>query len=161
MAGGDDLAADLDQRDHPGLESPIRSELGGIPGSPMAEPEVLAHGNVGGAQAVDQHVLDELVGPLLGDALVEADHNQLLHAEPADQLDLGLEPGQQFRCRLRPDHAERVGLEGQHRVVAGDHLAVTEMDAVELPHGDPARTGLGLAELGHAHRRRSLTQAIR
>ena len=47
--------------------------------------------------------------------------------------------------------AQRVRLERQHRVAAGDHLAVTEVDAVELADGDPPRPRLRVLELRHLH----------
>ena len=89
---------------------------------------------------------------LVGEALVERDHDELRHAELGDQLGLGLEARQQLRRRLGPDHPQRMGLEGQDRVVAGDHLAMAEMDAVELADGDPARTGARVWEQRDLHR---------
>ena len=78
-----------------------------------------------------------------GEPLVEGDHAPA-PATPSvgDQLGLGVEAGEQPGRRLGPDHGQRVGLEGQHGVAAGDHLAVAEMDAVELAHRHPARAGL-------------------
>ena len=100
-------------------------------------------------------------GALGGEALVERDHDELLDAERGDQLGLGLEAGQQLGRRLGPDHAQRVGLEGQHRVVAGDHLAVAEVDAVELAHRDPPGPRLHIGEHRHLHRRGSLEKVGR
>ncbi len=58
-----------------------------------------------------------------------------------DQLGLDLEAGEQLGRGLGAHHAQRMGLERQHRVVAVDHLAVAEVDAVELADGEPPRRG--------------------
>ena len=51
-----------------------------------------------------------------------------------------------FGARLRPDHGERVRLEGQHRVVTGDHRPVADVDAIELADRDPPGPRLDVAE---------------
>ncbi len=115
------------------------SEHLGVARGPVPEAEVLPDRDPRRPQPLDEDVVDELLRALAGKALVERDHHQLLDPERGDPLGLGVEAGQQLRSRLRPDHAQRVGLERQHRVAAGDHLAVAEMDAVELADRDPAR----------------------
>ena len=50
------------------------------------------------------------------------------------------------------DDRRRVRLEGEHRVVARDHLAVAEVDAVELAHGDAPRARLDFAQGDDVHR---------
>jgi hypothetical protein len=42
-------------------------------------------------------------------------------------------------------------VERQRRVVFVDHRPVTEVDAVELADGDPARSPHGILEPGHLH----------
>ena len=115
-----------------------RRKLGGALRA-LAEAEVLADRHVLGAEPADQHVLDELLGALLGEPAVERDHHQLLDAEPGDQVALDRERVEQLGRRLRVDHRQRVRVEGQHRVAAADHLAVAEVHAVEGADRDAAR----------------------
>ena len=85
---------------------------------------------------------------------VEGDHDQLLHAERGDQLGLALERRQQLRRVLRGDHRDRVRVEREHAVGAGDHLAVAEVHAVEGADRDaaPARA-LDVGQAGDLHGR--------
>ena len=109
------------------------ASIAGSPARAMAEAEVLAHRHVRRAQRADQHVVDELLRPS-GAANRSSNGITTSSSTPScdDQLRLGLEARQQLRRRLRPDHAQRVRLEREHRVAAADHLAVAQVDAVEL-----------------------------
>ncbi len=90
-------------------------------------------------------------GRLRREALVERDQDELLDAELGDQLGLDVEAGEELRRRLGPHDPQRMGLEREHRVVAVDHLAVAEVDAVELADRDPPGPRLGVLEGGDAH----------
>ena len=63
-----------------------------------------------------QNVVDELLGRLVGKAAIERDHDQLVHTQPADQVGLGIEAGEQLRSRLGTDDLQRVRLEREHGV---------------------------------------------
>ena len=78
--------------------------------------------------------------------VVEGDDHQLLDAEPLDHVALDLERHDQLRRRLGVDDAERVRLEGQHRVGALDDLAVPDVDAVERADRDLAWPADGLGQ---------------
>ena len=92
--------------------------------------------------------LHELLGALRGEALVERDHHELVHAEPGDQVALHREGADQLRRGLRMDHRQRVRIEGEHGVGAADHLAVAEVHAVERAdrHAARARARLDVVE---------------
>jgi hypothetical protein len=152
VARGDDLPVDLDEVHNPGLEPWVGAQHLRVTGRTMAEAEVLAHRDVRGQQPAHEHLIDELLGRLLGEALIERDHHELADSEPGDQLGLDLEAGQELGSGLWPDHAERMRLEREDRVAAPDHLAVAEMDAVELADRDLARSGRDVGEHRHLHR---------
>ena len=67
VAGGDDLAVDLDQRHHPRLEAAVGGQHLRVAGGAVAEAEVLPHRHVGRPQPLDQHVVDELRRALGGE----------------------------------------------------------------------------------------------
>ena len=101
-----------------------------------------------------EHLVDELpAGSVAANPSSNGITTSSCDPELRDQLGLGVEARQQLRRRLGPDHRERVRLERQHRVAARDHLAVAEVDAVELADRDPARPGSRVGEPGHLHRR--------
>ena len=81
VARGDDLAVDLDQRHDPRLEPPVRGQHLGIAGRAVSEPEVLPHRHARRVQPLDQDVVDELRRRLVGEPVVERDHDQLVDAE--------------------------------------------------------------------------------
>jgi hypothetical protein len=83
-------------------------------------------------------MVDELVRALVGKAAVKRDHDELAHSQLADQFGLGVKAREQLRSRLGTDYLQRVRLEREHRVAPGDHLAVAEVDPVELADGHPA-----------------------
>ena len=112
-------------------------------------------------EPLHQDVVGELLGALVREPLVEWDHHELIHAEIGDQLGFGLEARKQLGGRLRADHLERMGLEREHRVAAADHLAVPEVDAVELADRHSPRSLPDLGEHRHLHRRRRLVVSAR
>ena len=138
VARGDDLAVDLDQRHHPRLEAPIGGEHLGVARRAVPETEVLAHRHARRLQALHQNVVDELFGGLVRKAAIERDHDQIVHTQPADQVGLGIEAGEEFRSSLGPDDLQRVRLEREHGVGTRDHLSVAEVNAVEFADRDPA-----------------------
>ena len=92
VARGDGLAADLDERHHARLELGVRGA--GSPASPLAplpKRKFSPTDTLLGAELADQHLLDELLGVLGGELAVERDHDQLLDAEPGDQVALDRE----------------------------------------------------------------------
>src|SRR5579872_6503233 len=144
MARGDHLAVDLDQVDDASLEAAVRGQEVRVAAGAVAEAEVLADRDVGGAQLANEDVVDEGLGALMREALIERDHDELLHTQGLDQLGLGVEARQELGRGLGAHDAQRVRLEGQDGVVSADHLAVAEVHAVELADRDPARTRVGV-----------------
>ncbi len=147
LCGGHRLALHLYQRCHVRLELRVGAQqlLGAL--GALAEAEVLAHRDPLGAQPRDQHLVDELLRALGGEARVERDHNELLHAEPGDQVALHGKGVEQLRGGLGVDHRQRVRIEGQDRVAAADDLAVPEMHPVEGADGHAARP-VGRVDVG-------------
>src|SRR6185312_15771698 len=146
--GGDDLAVDLDQLLHPGLELRVRLQHRRVAFRLGAEVEVLADGDAAGAQLLDQGVLDELLRGPVRELLVEVDDDQLPDAEAVDHVALHLEGVDQLRRRLWIQDLERVRLEGQHGVGARYHRPVAEVDAVEGADRDVAGARLYLLQRG-------------
>ncbi len=138
MAGGDDLAVDLQQRMHDGGEALVGGQQRRVALRLVPEAEVLADRHLRGAERADEHVVDELARRASGEVGVEGDHDQLLHAERGDQLGLARERGQQLGRVLRRDHRHGMRVEGEHAVGAADHLAMAEVHAVEGAHRDAA-----------------------
>ena len=66
------------------------------------------------AELVDQHLVDEVLGRLVGPLLVEGDHHGAVDAAVGQQLELLVEVGQQLGCRLGAHHGGRVAVEGDH-----------------------------------------------
>jgi hypothetical protein len=56
----------------------------------VTEAEVLADRHPRGSERIHEHVLHELIGRLQREVRVEADHDQLPHAQRLDQLGLAL-----------------------------------------------------------------------
>ena len=138
---GDDLAVDLDQRHDARLEAPVgaqqrrRRPCALWPKRKFSPTETCV-----APSALDQHVVDELLRRCARERAVERDHDQLLDARaPAISSALRSSVVSSLGAASGRDHRERVRLEGQHGVRARDHLAVAEVDAVELAHGDAAR----------------------
>ena len=78
VAGGDDLAVDLEQRVHDRLEAPVGCQELGIALRAMPEAEVLPHRHPRGAERADEHLVDELARAAGREVGVEGDHDQLL-----------------------------------------------------------------------------------
>ena len=104
--------------------------------------------------APDEHLVDELGRRALGEAGVERDHDQLLHAQRGDQLGLAIQRGQQLGRVLGGDHRHRVRVEREHAVGSIDHLAVAEVHPVEGAHGHVALVrALHVRQAGDPHGR--------
>ena len=97
----DDLAVDLQQRHDARLEALVGGEHVGVALRLVAEAEVLAHADVRGAERPDQHLVDELGRRARGELLVERDDDELVDADPLQQLRLALERRQQRRRGVR------------------------------------------------------------
>jgi len=121
------------------LEAGIGGQQRRVAPGPVSEAEVLPHRDMGGAETAEQHFVDERLGALRGEGLVERDDHELADTEAGHKLGLGLQAGEQPGLGLRPGDGQRVRFEGEHRVVARDHLTVAEVDTVELAHRDPPR----------------------
>jgi hypothetical protein len=96
-------------------------------------------------------MVDEILRGLRHPLAVEGDHDEFVDAQGSDEVGLGVERGEQLGCRVGRHDGARVRLEGQHRVGAADHLAVAEVHAVELAHGEIARTVGRIGEPGDLH----------
>src|ERR1700733_3688132 len=156
---GDRLAVDLDQRHDPSLELRPRSQHRRVPLRLRPEAEVLADRDLGGAEPLDQDVLDEVLGVALGELAVEGDYDQLLDPEPLDHVALDGERHDQLRQRRRVQDLERVRVEGEDGVGIVDHRLMAKVDAVEGADRDVAGARLGVGERGDldAHRSASAT----
>ena len=129
---GDDLAIDLHQRHDPGLELVVRGEHLGVPPAPWRRSGSSPPPRRSCAPSPSTRIRRRSPRPRCEEnSLVERDHDQLLDPQPLDHVALDLERHDQLRRRLRVKHAQRMRLEGQHRVAPVDHLAVTDVDAVE------------------------------
>ena len=68
--------------------------------------------------------------------------------QPLDHVTLDLEGHDQLRRRIRVQNADRMRLEGQHRVGSVDHQAMPDVDAVEGPDRDVPGPPLGALKFG-------------
>ena len=112
----------------------------------VPEVEVLAHDDQAGRQLVDEHLLDEVLGRLLGPGQVEGDDHGAVDAAVGQQLELLLETGQLLGRRLGAHHGGGVAVEGDdHGGEAGgggpgrqvaQQGAVPEVDPVVGPDRD-------------------------
>ena len=83
---------------------------------------------------------------------VERDHDQLARRRaPAIRSAFCSSVVSSFGADVGRDDRARVRLEGQHGVGAADHLAVADVHAVELAHGEVARRGARVGEPGDVH----------
>ena len=140
---GHGLALELHEGHDAGVELRVGGEHGHVaPGAP-SEAEVLPHRHLGRAELLHQDLLDELLGVLGREVVVERDHDQLLDSEAGDQIALGGGRVEQLGQRVRVEHRERMGLEGEHGVGSPDHLTMADVDAVEGPDGHVAGLRLG------------------
>ena len=158
-ARGDHLTLELDEGHDPGPEAGIGLEQGGVACRVMAEVEVRSHRHLCGLQPLDEHGVDERLRALVRESVVERNHNHLPHAHLRDQLGLQIQAGQQLRPASDPDDGRRVRVERQDGVASADHLAVSDMDAIELSERDPPRPRSGLRQWDHRHRGRSVVAA--
>ena len=124
-----------------------------VPGGLGPEPEVGAHHHHGGVQPVDQHPVDELLRAPGRDLPGERDHEHVVDAGLREQHATAVDIGQRERRVLGTQHRHRVRVEG-HRdqaqpVAVGelacpaDHVAVPEVDAVEVADDDHGATEIG------------------
>ncbi len=65
--------------------APISRSSATLPSTPVAEVEVLADDHASGRQAVDEHLLDELLRWLGRSALVEGEHDRVVDARRLDR----------------------------------------------------------------------------
>jgi hypothetical protein len=80
----------------------------------MPEVEVLAHHHQACPQPVDQLLLYEVLGRLLGPGQVEGDDHGPVDAAGRQELELLLQVGELERGGLGPHHTGRVSIEGDH-----------------------------------------------
>src|SRR5215218_1918273 len=153
VAGGHDLAVDLEQRDDAHLEAPVCAQQRRVALRPVAEAEVLPHAHVRRPQRAGQHLVEEALRAAHGELGVERHHDELLDAEAGHELGLALERRQQQRRARRGDDRHRMGVERQHGVRAADDLAVAEVHAVEGPDGHAPRAWLDVGQARDPHAR--------
>jgi hypothetical protein len=148
VGGRHDLAVELDQARHARLEAALGREQRRVAAGAVAEAEVLPDRDPVGVEPLDQHTLDELLGRLARERAVERDHDELAHAEAADQVGLDVQGREELGRGVGRDDGARVRLEGEHGVGAADDLAVADVDAVELADGEVARARPRVGEPG-------------
>jgi hypothetical protein len=123
-------------------------ELGDVAAAVLAEGEVLAGRDAGGADPADQPVGDEVGGGDRGEIGVELEDEHRVGAGGAHQPLALLQRGQPEPKRVRAEIAHRMGIEGrdQHRPVvgagarggAGQHRLVALVETVEIAERDDA-----------------------
>ena len=94
--------------------APSRRSSADVAPPAVAEVEVLADHDQPGRELVDEDLFDEVLGRLLGAALVEGNHQGAVDAAVGQQLELLFEPGQLLGRRLGAHHRGRMAVEGDH-----------------------------------------------
>jgi hypothetical protein len=104
-------------------------------------------------QPVDEHAGDEVLRGPGGHVAVEGQREHVVDAALLEQLGAHLDGGQRRRRVLGTQHRHRVRVEGHrdHREPAlvrdlpraGEHVAVTEVDAVEVADDDDRAAQVG------------------
>ncbi len=80
----------------------------------MTEVEILTDHHQPRRQLVDEHFFHEVLGGLLGAALVEGYDESPIDAALCQELELLLQPGELFRGRLGAHHRSGVPVERDH-----------------------------------------------
>ncbi len=156
VAGGDDLAVDLEQRVHDGRKARVGGQQPRVALCLVAKAEILADRDLRGTEGADEHVVDELARRALGELRVERDHDQLPHAQLGHELGLARERRQQFGRVLRGDDRHRMRVKREHAVRATDHLAMTEMHPIEGANRDAAlSSALDVGQASDLHGRKA------
>ncbi|WP_036248788.1 hypothetical protein [Methylibium sp. T29] len=143
-----------------------------VAGPLRAEAEVVAHQHVARLHAAQQHVVDEGLRRLVGEGLVEAQHDDALHAAARQFAELVAQRGDARRrlgrgAGTRGEEVARMGLEGQHGAeqvaVLGlaleqrQHRLVAAVHAIEVADRDGRRAAIGQQDVvqtsEHLHRR--------
>jgi hypothetical protein len=161
VAGGHDLAVDLEQVDDARLEARVGAQQLLVAGRLVAEAEVLPHADVLGLQRPTRTSSMKLCA-LRRRTPRRRDDDELLDAELARQLGPCARAWSAGAARRPGDDGRGVRLEGDDGVGAADDLAVAEVDAVEGADGDPARRGshLGSGSPSSAEPYDGLQQAV-
>ena len=117
-----------------------------VPRAFVTEVEILAHDHFAGTQVSDERALDERGRRFSGAVFVEAHDVDGIDPRRLQQLELLVEIGQQFRCRLRTHHGCGMTIEGDDDACAtelqgplahlGDHCTVAKMHPVVGANGD-------------------------
>ena len=144
VAGGDDLAVDLDERARRGSRSAGRRPAAPVsPAAPWPKRKFSPTETWVARSRPTSTCVDELLRRS-GAAKPSSNGITTSSCTPSSAISSALASRlvSSFGAASGRITAQRVGLEGQHRVVAGDHLAVAEVDAVELADGHPARARL-------------------
>ena len=136
-AGHRDERQALDVETHIRAHAPEELDVA----TPVApEVEVLPHYDQPGAQAADEHLVDEVFGRLVGPVLVEVEHERVVDARNGQPFELLIGVGEQLRRRLGAHDGCRMAVEGHDGGGAPqggsapanllDHRPVAEMHAV-------------------------------
>ncbi len=166
-------STDLDQRDALRREterSPERREGVDRAGGLVPEREVRPHHRVTSVEPPDEHVANEVFGGYLRERLVEGQDHEYIDPRAIDESGLPFHGGEEPRFVPRGQDLSWMPIEGDgHRAHvafasprdrAGEHLAMSQVDAVEEPDGhDGGLVGEreGVEAVDHMHRLRSLT----
>ena len=131
--------------------APIVLQQRDVAATAVAEVEVLADDDSPCVEAVDEHLLDEVLRRLRGTPFVEGEHDRVVDAGCLDALESLLEVGEQRRRRLRPHDRGGVTVErddcGARTELRSpelhlcDHRAVTEVHSVVRADRDHAALG--------------------
>ena len=151
MRRGHGLALDLDERHDARLELRARASRSGSPFAPLPKRKFSPTETCVAPSCSISTSWTNSSADFDGEVAVERDRDELVHAEPGDQVALDRGRVEQLRQRLRRDDAERMRVEREHRVAAPDYLAVAEVDAVERPDRDLARARLGVRQRRDLH----------
>ena len=162
MAGGHDLAVDLDQLDHARLERrPARAAARRRPWRRWPKRKFSPTLTCSRAERADEHVVDELLRRLRA---ANAPSNGMTTSSstpsPATRSALVSSEVSSFGAASGATTARGCGSKVSTVSAPRDHLAVAEVHAVELADRHAARARLGVGEPGDVHQPRKPTTGL-
>ena len=126
---------------------PSAGEHLGVARRAVPEAEVLAHRHARRLQALDQNVVDELLGALVRKAASNGITTRSSTPSLPISSALASRLVSSFGAASGRTTCSGCGSNVSTVSAAADHLAVSEVHAVELADGDPARARLDVGEL--------------